>query len=122
MDNGEGKIVVRQIANKCFLFTALVLVMIAPVTHSEELARLFFSAPERQALSQKRLAPPKSVSTKSQTEIAADANANEDVSESVVLPPPKITGRVVRSSGNNTIWVNHSPNYVINHSPRRSRD
>jgi hypothetical protein len=111
MDNGEGKIVVRQIANKYFLFTAFAFVMAAPVAQSEELARLFFTAPERQALSQKRLTPPKSISSKSQTSITTDADSIEDVSESVVLPPPKITGRVVRSSGNNTVWMNHHPQY-----------
>ena len=101
----------REITRQRIVFAALVSIVVAPKVSAEELARLFFSAQERQALSQKRLAPPKAETKKLQSEIASDTVANEDVSESVVLPPPKITGRVVRSSGNNTVWMNQHPQF-----------
>jgi hypothetical protein len=82
--------------------------------NAAELGRLFFSPAERKAMNEKRLSPtfkPVARAIKSNRS-EPDAEDSAEVSESVRLPEPKITGKVTRSSGNNTIWINHSPNYL----------
>lgn len=90
-----------------------------PLANAEQLGRLFFSDAERKALNEKRLSakikPTARIEKKDAT--APDAETSTEVSESVRLPEPKITGKVIRSSGNDTVWLNHSPNYLPK-SPR----
>ncbi|MEO5860929.1 MAG: hypothetical protein ABIW48_00500 [Burkholderiales bacterium] len=83
------------------------------VLPAEELGRLFFNAAERKAMNEKRLPPnPKPIASVAKRESPArEAKAPGEESESVRLPDPKITGKVLRSSGNNTIWLNHYPQY-----------
>ena len=83
----------------------------APQTSADELGRLFFSAEERQILNQKRIAPIREAKLESVPKADSEPTAALAPAESVPLPPPKITGQVLRSSGNNTIWMNHFPQY-----------
>lgn len=87
--------------------------------NAEELSRLFFSPAERKAMNERRtLPPPKPIASAARKEsVEPDVKASAEVGESVRLPNPKITGKVIRSSGNDTIWFNQSPNYF----PQRSR-
>ncbi len=87
----------------------ILLVTRIPAAQAEELGRLFFSADERRLLNQKRALPAPDVARKalSKQELAA----GDESTESVPLPPPKVTGRVTRSSGNDTVWMNHQPQY-----------
>ena len=91
--------------------TALLIVLATqvPGVQAEELGRLFFNAQERQLLNQKRALPAPDVAREalSKKELAAV----DEPTESVPLPPPKVTGRVTRSSGNDTVWINHQPQY-----------
>ena len=91
---------------------AVLLILLAtriPAAQAEELGRLFFSADERRALNQKRALPAPDLAREalSKQELAA----SDEPTESVPLPPPKVTGRVTRSSGNDTVWMNHHPQY-----------
>ena len=87
----------------------LLLLLAFPSVIAEELGRLFFSAEERQVLNQKRSLPaPDKTDGSLPTQKPA---ASFDSMESVPLPPPKVTGRVTRSSGNDTVWINHQPQY-----------
>ena len=91
-------------------WTLLLLLLLAfPSVIAEELGRLFFSAVERQVLNQKRSLPAPD-KTAGSLPIQKPA-ASFDSMESVPLPAPKVTGQVTRSSGNNTVWVNHHPQY-----------
>lgn len=84
-----------------------------PALSAEELGRLFFNAAERKAMNEKRLssnAKPNSSVAKIESS-PREAKYPAEESESVRLPDPKITGKVIRSSGNNTIWLNHFPQY-----------
>lgn len=85
----------------------------ASALNAEELGRLFFSSAERKAMNENPVsAAPKSVVAVTQKENPApEPKASAEVSKSVRLPALKVTGKVIRSSGNNTIWVNHSPQY-----------
>ena len=91
--------------------TALLILLVTriPAAQAAELGRLFFSADERRVLNQKRALPAPDVARKalSKQELAA----GDEPTESVPLPPPKVTGRVTRSSGNDTVWMNHHPQY-----------
>ncbi len=87
----------------------LLLSLAFPSVIAEELGRLFFSAEERQVLNQKRSLPAPD-KTAGSLPIQKPA-ASFDSMESVPLPAPKVTGQVTRSSGNNTVWVNHHPQY-----------
>ncbi len=80
-----------------------------PAAPAEELGRLFFRADERRVLNQKRALPAPYVAREAlpKQELAA----SDEPTESVPLPPPKVTGRVTRSSGNDTVWMNHHPQY-----------
>ena len=91
--------------------TALLILLATgiPAAQAEELGRLFFSAVERQVLNQKRSLPaPDKTDGSLPTQKPA---ASFDSMESVPLPAPKVTGRVTRSSGNDTVWINHQPQY-----------
>jgi hypothetical protein len=96
----------------CRSLQILILLAILPAA-AEDLGRLFFNAQERQVLNQKRAL----VATNTQdvsipkTSTALEANASLEAKELVPLTLLKVTGQVVRSSGNNTIWINHSPHY-----------
>jgi hypothetical protein len=85
----------------------------APALSADELGRLFFNATERRAMDEKRRAPkPPPVASTIKNPIAEpEPKPQADITESVPLREPKITGQVIRSSGNNTIWVNHYPQY-----------
>ena len=89
------------------------LLMLFPVGISTataaELGRLFFSAQERQLLNQKRALPAPDLARESLAK--QERSASPELMESVPLPPPKVTGRVTRSSGNDTVWINHHPQY-----------
>ncbi len=85
----------------------------APSAVAQELGRLFFDATQRATLDEKR---------KTQTVKGAagqvitrkpesDDRSSDAEPQSVRLPEPRITGKVIRSSGNNTVWINHHPNY-----------
>ena len=76
---------------------------------AEELGRLFFSAEERRVLNQKRAVPALDLARESL--LKQERAASDEPTESVPLPPPKVTGRVTRSSGNDTVWMNHHPQY-----------
>ena len=87
----------------------LLLLLAFPSVIAEELGRLFFSAEERQVLNQKRSLPaPDKTDGSLPTQKPA---ASFDSMESVPLSAPKVTGRVTRSSGNDTVWINHQPQY-----------
>ena len=90
---------------------ALILSSLTAVVSADELGRLFFSEKERQTLNQERSNPARVASRDADPKVQSDASANLEPSESVPLPPRTITGRVLRSSGNNTDWVNHFPQY-----------
>ena len=118
MDIGEGKIIVKRWSQIGVFIASFAGFSVALTAQAEELARLFFGTQERQVLNQKRLA-----SAKSHASIERkNAKVEEQVSESMPVPAPKITGRVIRSSGNNTVWVNRSPNYVRRQSPNHNSD
>ena len=91
--------------------TALLILLATriPAAQAEELGRLFFSADERRVLNQKRALPAPDLAREAlpKQELAA----GDEPTESVPLPPPKVTGRVTRSSGNDTVWMNHHPQY-----------
>ena len=109
----------RRFIQRC---TALLILLATriPAAQAEELGRLFFSADERRVLNQKRALPAPDVAREAlpKQELAA----SDEPTESVPLPPPKVTGRVTRSSGNDTVWMNHSPNYLPTTRRRPSRD
>lgn len=106
MDYRERKNIVIKI-----IASMLLLCSFAAITNAEEIGRLFFSADERRVMNQKRSEPirqkQRDVAQKSSAELAGEI----EPTESVPLPPPKITGQVIRSSGHNTVWVNHFPQY-----------
>ena len=91
--------------------TALLILLATriPAAQTEELGRLFFSAQERQLLNQKRALPAPDLARESLAK--QELAASPELTESVPLPPPKVTGRVTRSSGNDTVWINHHPQY-----------
>lgn len=106
MDYSEGKNIVTRIAAEilmCCLFAGIV--------RADELDRLFFSADERRTMNQKRISPVREMKREASPKEDAESTASLRPTESVPLPPPKITGQVIRSSGNNTVWVNHYPQY-----------
>jgi hypothetical protein len=120
MGHRERKIFVTS-GNKKYLGVGLFLLAgSAPALCSDDLGRLFFNATERQALNEKRRAPkPQPVASTMKNPIPEpEPKPQADITESVPLREPKITGQVIRSSGNNTIWVNHAPNYLPNSSRR----
>ena len=98
----------------------LLLLLVFPSVIAEELGRLFFSAEERQVLNQKRSLPAPDLAREALSK--QELVASDEPTESVRLPPPKVTGRVTRSSGNDTVWINHSPNYVPTTRRRPPRD
>lgn len=111
MDHREGKNVVIVLrAHAIALAIAVVFGGLSPAG-SAEMGRLFFTPQERQALNQKRLRAQASGAHKTDAKSDAELMADAEPIESVPLPPPKITGKVTRSSGNNTLWVNHYPQY-----------
>ena len=91
--------------------TALLILLATgiPAAQAEELGRLFFSADERRVLNQKRALPVPDLARESL--LKQERAASGEPTESVPLPPPKVTGRVTRSSGNDTVWMNHQPQY-----------
>jgi hypothetical protein len=110
MDNGEGKdFVIRRHR----MLPLLAIMVIAPVP-AEELSRLFFDKQERQILNEKRnLVPPTAMQGVLRTIIPPlERSASREPAESVPLRTPKVTGQVIRSSGHNTIWLNHKPQYT----------
>ena len=98
----------RRSIQRC---TALLILLATriPAAEAEELGRLFFSAEERRVLNQKRALPAPDLAREAL--LKQDLAASFDSMESVPLPPPKVTGRVTRSSGNDTVWMNHQPQY-----------
>ena len=98
----------RRSIQRC---TALLILLATriPAAEAEELGRLFFSAEERWVLNQKRALPAPDLAREAL--LKQDLAASFDSMESVPLPPPKVTGRVTRSSGNDTVWMNHQPQY-----------
>jgi hypothetical protein len=94
----------------------------AQQTSADELGRLFFSAEERRLLDQKRTTPSQVSSKESMPKLKTESTAKLEPAESVLLAPPTITGRVIRSSGNNTIWFNETPNYRRNSTNRQHQD
>jgi hypothetical protein len=113
MDYREREIVViRRVIAYALLSGEMVLMGMAPL-NAAELGRLFFSAAERKAMNEKRaLPPPKPIATVAKKEsVESDVKESAEAGESVRLPNPKMTGKVIRSSGNNTIWLNQYPQY-----------
>ena len=113
MDYREREIVViRRVIAYALLSGEMVLRGMAPL-NAAELGRLFFSAAERKAMNEKRALPPlKPIATVAKKEsVESDVKESAEASESVRLPNPKMTGKVIRSSGNNTIWFNQYPQY-----------
>ncbi len=111
MDYSEREIVViSRIVLWLWLGT---IVFVTPALNAEELGRLFFNGAERKAMNEKRLPPKlKPIASVTQKESAEPkVKASAEVSESVRIPDPKITGKVIRSSGNNTVWLNRYPQY-----------
>ena len=98
----------RRSIQRC---TALLILLATgiPAAQAEELGRLFFSADERRVLNQKRALPAPDLARESL--LKQELAASDEPTESVPLPPPKVTGRVTRSSGNDTVWMNHHPQY-----------
>ena len=120
MDYGERETVVISGTKFCVWLWIGMIVFGATALHAEEFGRLFFNAAERKAMNEKRASPkPKPIASVPKKEgVEPEVKTSAEVRESVRLLEPKITGKVIRSSGNNTIWVNHAPNYLPN-SPRR---
>jgi hypothetical protein len=113
MDYREREIVVIHRIVACALLSATIALMGASALNAAELGRLFFSPAERKAMNERRAAPqPKAIasSVKNKT-VVADVQDESKINESVPLPNPKMTGKVIRSSGNNTIWFNQYPQY-----------
>ena len=98
----------RRSIQRC---TALLILLATriPAAEAEELGRLFFSAEERWVLNQKRALPAPDLAR--ETLPKQELAASDEPTESVPLPAPKVTGRVTRSSGNDTVWMNHQPQY-----------
>lgn len=96
---------------------AVLLAVATERTLGDELGRLFFDVKQRVALDEKR----KKQNTKGITTSIASGDieaSNEELeTQSVPLPTPRITGKVVRSSGNNTVWINQYPHYKKSASP-----
>jgi hypothetical protein len=109
MDNGEGEDFVIYLRG---ILSLLVMIMMTPAS-AEELSRLFFDKQERQSLNQKRTLVTPAATQRIIPKITStpELTTNLEPMESVPLPAPKVTGQVIRSSGNNTIWVNHNPQY-----------
>jgi hypothetical protein len=85
---------------------------------AEELGRLFFTPQERQALNAKReLGAKPAVVAAVPGEGPGPVEDAREEPESVIVPEPSVTGFVIRSSGNNTVWVNQRPNYGEQLSP-----
>ena len=113
MDYREREIVVMgRVLIWASLWLGIMLMGISTL-NAEELSRLFFSPAERKAMNERRAAPPpKPIASAAKKEsVETDVKASAEVGESVRLPNPKITGKVIRSSGNNTIWFNQYPQY-----------
>jgi hypothetical protein len=106
MDHRQGKSIVIRIVAAIF-----VCCIFANMSRAADLGRLFFSADERRIMNQKRVAPMRETKRDVAPKASEESTAVLEPAESVQLPPPKITGQVIRSSGNNTVWVNHYPQY-----------
>jgi hypothetical protein len=113
MDYCERKIVlIHRFRVFASLWVGIMLVSI-PSLHADELGRLFFSPAERKAMNERRASPPpKPIANAPKKEsVEPDVQESTEAGESVRLPNPKMTGKVIRSSGNNTIWFNQYPQY-----------
>ena len=109
MDNGEGKdFVIGR-----YRMLPLLAMMVMSSVCADELNRLFFDKQAREILSQKRsLVRPVAVQGAGpKITPSPEPTASLEPTEPVPLPAPKVTGQVIRSSGNNTIWLNHNPRY-----------
>ena len=107
MDYGEGK----NIVNRFIVLAWLIVSLISGPTGAEEIGRLFFSAEQRQILQQQRAAPLPLPPPETPAKAKSAVTAKQEPAESVPVTPPKITGKVLRSSGNNTVWLDHKPQY-----------
>ena len=102
----------KRFAIRCVIVRALILAAFASSAGANEIGRLFFSPDQRQNLNQKRsnvTVPPARVPT---AKVSPDTVTDPVSTASVPIPPQRITGRVTRSSGNNTVWINQTPNYA----------
>jgi hypothetical protein len=122
MDNGEGEDVVKCFASSGVVFPAVILIAFSLPTDAEDLGRLFFSADQRQNLNQKRSQVAVETTRVPSPKVKRDTIANQAATAVVPIPPQRITGRVTRSSGNNTVWVNQTPNYVRYSSRNPSKE
>jgi hypothetical protein len=112
---------VKHLVRCCLLWAAAVAgaVHAAPAPAPVVLDRLFFSAEERRALDR----PPRADAPSLATQVTPVPAVREALppprrpspasqeSRSVEAEPPKVTGYVKRSSGNDTIWLNQQPRY-----------
>jgi hypothetical protein len=112
MDNGEGEGVVKCFDISGVFVPALILVAFALPADADDLGRLFFSADQRQNLNQKRSQVAVEPTHVPSPKVKLDTIANQAATAAVPIPPQRITGRVTRSSGNNTVWINQTPSYV----------
>jgi hypothetical protein len=122
MDYREREIVVISRTHVWLWLGAIVLG--TPALSAEELERLFFTSAERKAMNEKRVSPAQKplTGTLKNENPEPEPEAQAEVTESVRLRTPKITGKVIRSSGNDTIWFNQTPNYLPQRSPPSSRN
>jgi hypothetical protein len=122
MGHREREIFVKSSYKKCMAIGLYVIAWGAPAIGSDQLARLFFNTTERQAMNEKRRMPkhqtPAVANSMKNPSAETESKTQDDVTESVEPRPPKITGQVIRSSGNNTVWINHAPNYLPNSTRR----
>ena len=103
-----------RVIRTVFLLTTLMGILTpAPSAIAEELGRLFFDAQQRATLDDKRGAQKVTgAASKLLTRNPElDAVLPDTETQSMHLPEPRITGKVTRSSGNNTVWINHYPQY-----------
>ena len=111
MGHPEGD---RDVKRNALLISWLLgIVVPASDLRAEELGRLFFDAKQRTTLDEKRKMEKVKGSTAQLVTRKPELDevlSNTEV-QSVRLPEPRITGRVTRSSGNNTVWINHYPQY-----------
>ena len=92
-------------------FLVALLMNSTPVKAADELGRLFFDAKQRAGLDEKRKLQKTKGFHASSVSPEGEQSQSTGEMESVVIPEPRVTGKVTRSSGNNTVWINHHPNY-----------
>jgi hypothetical protein len=113
---------VKSFALRSVIAQTLILIAYASSAGADDLGRLFFDSDQRRNLDQNRLNVAAEPARVPAAKVSPDKDKNQAAIASVPIPPQRITGRVTRSSGNNTVWVNQTPSYVRYSSRRLSKE